>query len=171
MLAYHWLKSWSKAQSLIALSLAESELYAAVKATAETMGIQSMARDFAIQSECTILADASAALRIISRKGLGKVRQLDANHLWIQQVAAQKRVKYEKVAGSVNPADLMTKELAAADVDKYVAMMNAQYAEGRPEIASKVAQDVQRRTGKTTLANQKRKRSKGIAVIVHRQQQ
>lgn len=84
MLGTHWLKSWSKTQTLIALSSAGSELYAAVKATAETMGIQSAANDFGLQIEASTMADASAALGIISRKGLGKVRHLDTNHLWIQ---------------------------------------------------------------------------------------
>ena len=144
ILGTHWLKSWSKTQTLIALSSAESELYVAVKAIAETMGIQSMAKDFGLPTEATIMADASAALGIISRKGLGKVRHLDINHLWIQQAAAQRRIKYENVAGTSNPTDLMTKELAAAEIEKYVDMMSAQYAEGRPEIASRVSQDVRK---------------------------
>ena len=36
----HFVKSWSKTQSLVALSSAESELYALVKASAESLGIR-----------------------------------------------------------------------------------------------------------------------------------
>ena len=45
MIGAHWIKSWSKTQTLIALSSAESELYVSVKATAQVVGIQSMARN------------------------------------------------------------------------------------------------------------------------------
>lgn len=44
----------------------------------------------------------------------------------------------------------MTKELAAAEIEKYVEMMNAQYADGRPEIASRVSQDAKKETHSET---------------------
>ena len=39
------LKVWTKKQQVVALSLAEGELYAAVKTASEGLGIQSVARD------------------------------------------------------------------------------------------------------------------------------
>jgi len=62
MLNGHWLKSWSKSQSTIALSSAESELYACVKASAEGLGMMSMLKDFGVEVQGDILSDASAAL-------------------------------------------------------------------------------------------------------------
>ena len=41
----HIIKGWSKTQSLIALSSAESELYAILKASAETLGVMAMMKD------------------------------------------------------------------------------------------------------------------------------
>ena len=41
----HYIKSWSKTQSLSALCSAESAQYALVKASAEAMGFQSVIRD------------------------------------------------------------------------------------------------------------------------------
>eukprot|EP00973_Karenia_brevis_P087564 12140734-Karenia_brevis.AAC.1 len=41
----HLIKSWSKTQALIALSSAESEMYACIKATAEGLGVMSMLAD------------------------------------------------------------------------------------------------------------------------------
>ena len=38
----HYLRSWCKGQSVIAMSFAEAELYAIVKATSETLGMLSM---------------------------------------------------------------------------------------------------------------------------------
>ena len=55
--------------------------------------------------------DASAALGIIKRRGLGKTRHIHTGLLWIQQIAAEQRLKFSKVLGTNNPADLFTKYL------------------------------------------------------------
>ena len=41
----HTIKTWSKTQSLIALSSGEAELYATLRAAAESFGLMSMLRD------------------------------------------------------------------------------------------------------------------------------
>eukprot|EP00973_Karenia_brevis_P091432 12407404-Karenia_brevis.AAC.1 len=110
----HLIKSWSKTQSLIALSSAESELYACIKATAEGLGIAAAMRDFGEEVSGRVYADASAALGIISRKGLGKVRHIDTSYLWIQEVSAKRKVAFEKIEGAKNQADMMTKNISAA---------------------------------------------------------
>ena len=69
----HVLKSWSKNQAVIALSSAEAELYAAVKASCEVLGTRSMAEDFGISLLPRAAVDASAALGIIKRRGSGKL--------------------------------------------------------------------------------------------------
>ena len=71
-----------------------------------------MLEDFGVEVSGEILSDASAALGIIARTGLGKMRHLDTNFLWIQQASAEKRLKYGKVDGKENVADLMTKHVA-----------------------------------------------------------
>ena len=58
----HYIKSWSRQQTLVALSSAEAELYGAVKASAEGLGIQSLAADFGLTRKIRLYADASAAL-------------------------------------------------------------------------------------------------------------
>lgn len=45
----HTLEGWSKTQALIALSSGESELYATLKASAETLGVISMLSDFGLK--------------------------------------------------------------------------------------------------------------------------
>ena len=105
----HILKSWSKTQSLIALSSSESEFYAALKASAEGLGMPSMFRDFGLKARGEVLGHASAELGIIHRKGLWRTRHIDTGMLWILQTAAKKRLQYPKVLGTDDPADLMTK--------------------------------------------------------------
>ena len=45
MIGGHCVKGWSKTQSLIALSSGESELYASLKASAETLGLIAVLKD------------------------------------------------------------------------------------------------------------------------------
>ena len=52
--------------------------------------------------------DATAAIGVAERKGLGNIRHLDTQSLWMQDDVRRKRVKLEKVLGTENPADLMT---------------------------------------------------------------
>ena len=132
------LKAWSKGQIAIALSSAESELYAPVTAVAEPFGLQALFQDAGMKASTRVMADASAALGIIERKGLGKARHLDTSRLWSQEVAAKKKVEFHKVKGTENPADLMAKELASIDNEKYTRMMGSEYAKGEAAILMEI---------------------------------
>ena len=54
----HCLKLWTKKQQVVALSSAESELYAAVKTSSEGLGIQSVAKDLGISCRLNLHLDA-----------------------------------------------------------------------------------------------------------------
>ena len=110
----HCVKGWSKTQSLIALSSGESELYATLRAAAEALGIIAVMRDMGYHVSGEIWSDASAALGTIHRTGLGKTRHIDNGLLWIQQTAAEQRLRFQKVLGKHNPADLFNKYLDQA---------------------------------------------------------
>ena len=64
-----------------------------------------------------VWGDASAALDIIHRQGLGKTRHIDTGHLWVHEVAAKERLKFKKVLGKDDPADLYTKYLDERTID------------------------------------------------------
>ena len=133
MIGNHWIKSWSKSQSTVALSSAESELYACIKASSEGLGLMSMMVDFGITMNGEIRSDASAALGIIGRNGLGKLRHLDTSYLWIQQVSAEKRLKYGKVDGKDNVADIMTKNVGKELSERHCKSMGFETRNGRHE--------------------------------------
>ena len=84
MLGNHVIKALSNTQSLIALSLAKSKLYATVKSAPESMGILAMFSDFRIQATVRMHVDACAALGVIQRQGVGKIRHLATSALWLQ---------------------------------------------------------------------------------------
>ena len=76
---------------------------------------------------------------VVARKGVGEVRHLDTNMLWVQEKAARKEIIYGKVKGVENPADLMTKGLAIVSIEKHCKEMNMEFTEGRSAIAPQVA--------------------------------
>ena len=55
------------------------------KTAAETIGIVSIFQDINMIVKGRVLCDASAALGIVRRKGVGKTRHIDTGLLWIQQ--------------------------------------------------------------------------------------
>ena len=112
-LGEHVVKTYCKQQKVVALSSAEAELYAMVAASAETLAVQSYAADLGIHLESDLCTDSSAALGIAARAGIGKVRHLRTQGLWVQEVKANNRIKFLKVLGEKNLADLLTKHMSA----------------------------------------------------------
>ena len=138
ILGTHLIKGWSKTQSLIALSSAESESYVILKASAETFGVLSMLKDLGYILKGEVWGDASVALGIINRNGLGKTRHIDTSLLWVQETAAQQRLRYSKVLGRDGPADLYTKYRDTTTMDHHTERMKCQYCEGRADEAPKL---------------------------------
>ena len=97
-----------------------------------------MLRDFGVRAEAHLLVDASAAIGKAERKGLGKVRHIDCQALWIQDAVRSKRIKLEKVLGTENPADLMTKYKGLKAMDDMLRKMGISCPGGRAESAPAV---------------------------------
>ena len=110
----HLLRSWSKDQTVIAMSSGEAELHAACMAAQQAMGTENMAREVGVHLDTMELqVGAIAAIGIIGRQGLGKLRHLDVSHLWLQ-------VNLKKVQSESNMADLGAKVLEKDSIDRYV---------------------------------------------------
>jgi hypothetical protein len=120
MIGSHVLKTWSKDQSVIALSSGEAELYAANYSGAQALGMRSMAKDLGVNLEIDLLIDAQATMGIINRQGLGKVRHIEVQDLWLQAADKEKRVRLHKVWSEDNVADLMTKPLTQDAINDHL---------------------------------------------------
>ena len=72
MMGGHCLKVWIKKQQGVALSSAESELYAAVKTASEGLGVQSVAKDLGKSCRLNLHLDASATMSLVNRRGLAR---------------------------------------------------------------------------------------------------
>ena len=92
----HCLKVWTKKQQVVSLSTAESELYAAVKTASDGLGIQSVARDLGIVCGLNLHMDATATMCLVNRRGLGKAKHVEVQHLWLQEASKSKRYVTEK---------------------------------------------------------------------------
>ncbi len=80
--------------------------------------MEALAKDLGLEVKVQLMVDSSAAKAIASRSGLGKVRRLEVRHLWVQDAVARGRFVIKKVLGKFNPADVLTKPLGQALVQK-----------------------------------------------------
>ena len=131
----HIIKSWSKTQSVIALSSGEAEYYGMVRGASEGLGIQSVLRDFEINVELTLKSDASAAIAIASRRGLGKVRHIEVCQLWLQEKVRSGEVRVVKVGTDENVADSLTKYVSSEILRKHMRATGQLAREGRHRLA------------------------------------
>ena len=134
----HMLRAYSKTQSNIALSSGEAEYYAMVRAASESMGLKAMVADFKREVEPWLYVDATA---VAQRVGLGKIRHLETQSLWLQQAVRNKRVGLAKVLGTMNPADAMTKALDSNTMNRLLDLMGLEKRDGRPEVAPTIEED------------------------------
>jgi len=134
-LGSHVIKTYSRQQKTIALSSAEAELHAMVANSAEVLGIIGLCRDLGMKLTGEIYADSSAALGISNRAGVGKVRHLRIQALWVQEVRSTGRLSYKKVLGTKNPSDVLTKHVPGDLLNAHLESLGMEVRGGRAEVA------------------------------------
>ena len=128
-------KHWAKTQTTISLSSGESELHGIANGMAQALGIQPLMNDMGWKLPVTVHSDATAAIGIARRKGLGNIRHLDVTDLWIQDKVCSKAIGLKKILGADNPADMFTKYVERAILNKALQVMNLVSTDGRPACA------------------------------------
>ena len=143
MLGAHTLTSWSTNQAVLALSSDEAEYYASAKAAIVALGIRSLAADLGIKFESAIAikSDASAAIGISSRLGIGKVRHTEVTQLWVQEKVANREIAIHKVATEDNLADALTKAVDARIIQKHVSGIGAEILSDRHPLTPTIDHD------------------------------
>ena len=124
---------WSSTQKHIALSSGEAEYYALVKGGSIGIGVCSMLSDFGIvmDSRGFLSTDSTAAKGICNRRGLGKVRHIDVNMLWLQDRVQRGHSIIKKVSGESNISDALTKYLNVAKMSAHLASTGQHIGNGR----------------------------------------
>ena len=131
----HVLKTDSRQQKTVALSSAEAELHAMVAASAEALGIVSLMKDMGVDAIGEVYVDSSAALGIAQRQGMGKVRHIRTQALWVQEVRATGRLLYKKVLGTRNPSNILIQHVASTLLDQHLMTVGPEFRGGRADSA------------------------------------
>ena len=134
----HIIKTWSNTQSVVALSSAEAELTGICKGATISLGLQSLCNDLGLHCSLQIFSDSTAAIGICRRRGLGRVRHLAVADLWVQERVRAQDFELVKVAGSSNPADVMTKFVERPLLLRHLEHLHLESEEGRAATASKI---------------------------------
>ena len=137
------IRTWSATQNVIALSSGEAEYYGLVKAAGHGIGMRHLLCDLGYTriEKVQILTDASAAIGIGSRRGIGKVRHIEVNQLWLQDKVLRKEVELTKIRTDQNPADALTKHVDWGGIHKHMRRVSCRYVDGRHEDMPHVAQE------------------------------
>ena len=114
-----------------------------VKGAAEGLGVQALAQDLGLTISLSVHADSSAAIGICRRSGIGRVRHLAVGQLWIQEHLRWGSFSLHKVRGDWNPADMLTKHLARAGIDKLLGVSGVAREDGRTDSAPQVSVEVE----------------------------
>ena len=134
----HCIMAWSASQSALALSSGEAELHAMTKVAVQLSGVISMAKGLGVSLTGVVKSDSSSAVGIAHRDGLGgRCRHIKVQYLWIQSKIKEGDLKLQKVLGTNNVADAMTKAVDRWALDKYMAAMTFTLMPGRADKASR----------------------------------
>ena len=115
MKGMHCIAQWSRTQQLVALSSAEAELNASVRAGQEGLGIVHFSMEVGTPHAVEVLGDSSAAYGINMRVGSGRVKHLSIRQLWLQERVALGHLICKKIPREVNCSDVMTHHWSAKD--------------------------------------------------------
>ncbi len=115
----HILRQWSSTQATPSLSSGDAETKAITKGAVEGLHLKHILSQQGREIEIEILSDSSAALGAVRRLGVGKrMKHLEIQHLWIQQLIRNGLVRVGKVSTRVNVADILTKHVSREWLDE-----------------------------------------------------
>ena len=136
----HLVKHWSSTQKVVTLSSGETELTGIVKGAVEGLGLRSLSADLGWDSKLRTYADSSAAIGICRLPGIGKVRHLATDQLWVQEWIRNKDFELYKVLGTERPADMMTKHVPRETLDTHLTFTDLHREAGRAMTAPQTIQ-------------------------------
>ena len=135
MIGTHTLRSWSSTQAVVAMSSGEAEFYAVVRCVCELLGLQGLLRDLGMPMRIRCFTDSSAARGVAMRRDVGKIKHLETKTLWVQDQVDRRIVEINKISGSANSADLMTKHISGERIKMLLNRMGMTKYEGRRHLA------------------------------------
>ena len=135
MMGKYTLQHWSSTQTTVALSSAEAELTGICRGASKGIGLRSLCNELGLNVDLVVHTDAAAAIGICRRRGLGKVRHLAVADLWVQDKIKSKDFALQKIKGTHNPADILTKHIDAPTLHRHLENRSMGMEQGRAESA------------------------------------
>ena len=124
MLGSHVLSFWCKTQTVVSNSSGESEYYGILKAATEGLYLQHLLEELGDVKDLVIMTDSTAAKGFSQRLGVGsRMKHLETSDLWLQEKVHSKALSIGKVKGTVNVADIGTKNVDAATLNRLSELM------------------------------------------------
>ena len=131
----HTLASWSSTQKVVSLGSAESEYYSVVRCACEAIGVANTIGELGHEAQVRIWTDGAAARGLALRSGSGAVEHMETKYFWLQQKEKNQALRIEKIRGTVNPPNLMTKHLDGKRLVMLCELLNIKRVDGRPSSA------------------------------------
>ena len=141
MLGRHLLVSSATTQNVVATSSGEAEFYALAKSASRALGAVAVAADMAKVVKPRVRVDPTASKAIASRRGVGRVRHLHTQVLWVQEAVARRELTIVKATGIENPADMGTKHLAQKEMHECMRRAGCRIVGGRSKLAFDIARE------------------------------
>jgi hypothetical protein len=116
-------KIWSSTQNCVARSSGEAELYSTAKGMAEGLGLQAMCEDMGIRLRVRVRTDSDACRGTCNRSGLGRLKHVQVETLWVQGAVASGRVELKRIDRMQNPADCLTKFVPHGEMQRQAQML------------------------------------------------
>ena len=108
------------------------------KVPVQLSGVFSIAKDIGMSLTGVVKSDSISEIGIVNRDGLGgRCGLIKVQYLWVQSKIKDRDLKLQKVFGTNNVADAMTKAVDRWALDTYMATMNCFLMPGRAEKASR----------------------------------
>ena len=128
----HCILHWSRTQQLVALSSAEAELNASIKAAQESLGLRLTALEVGLPCVGPIKAygDSSANDGSLRRAGSGRIKHLSVRQLWLQEQCGLGLAEHVKIPRAQNFADTLTHHFIRTEADIHFRAMNRTRSQG-----------------------------------------
>ena len=115
----HCVLHLSRTQQLVALSSAEADLIASIKAAQEGVGLKHLVEELGDSCRLRLKGDSSANDGIIKRSGTGKVKHLSVRQLWLQEKVGEGVCVHDKVPRLDNVSDILTHHFTRGEANHH----------------------------------------------------
>lgn len=129
------MKHWSKTQTTVCLFQAKLNSGALATDWHKRWACNPSLVILVSNGDIHIYTDATAAIGIARRRGMGRIRHIDVTDPWVQETFNNKQAFLHKVLGIENPADLLTKYTDRSTLMKALIAMGLHNEEGRSAVA------------------------------------